>query len=172
MGDMPMTPGMMTIAGNYPQGANGSLAFDIASLTQFDQLNVSGHANLNGTLYVDLINGYLPQIGNMFDIMNFSGSSGTFSMVVGLPINDQEHFLLEYNSSNLTLDVVSGPDQQTPSGKGSGYYEPYISDVMAGSNQLDNFGPALSASAPEPGSLALFASGLVGILVARKRLRS
>jgi len=170
MGDMPNTIGMMAITGNYTQGANGSIAFDIASLTSFDQLNITGRASLNGTLFVDLLNGYVPQIGNLFDIMNFSSSSGTFSTTVGLPINNQEHFVLEYNSTNLTLDVVAGPDDQPQSGHGSSYYEPYVSEITDGADQLDNFSSP-GATAPEPGSLVLLASGLLGIAgVGRKRI--
>src|SRR5579862_6520530 len=151
MGDMPMTVGMMAITGNYSQGANGSIAFDIASLTSFD-----------------LLNGYVPQIGNMFDIMNFGSRSGTFSMTVGLPINNQEHFVLEYNSTNLTLDVVSGPDNQSQSGHGGAYYEPYISEITGGADRLDNFSSP-GATAPEPGSLVLLASGLLGIAGVRRK---
>jgi len=114
IGDGPMTVGLMAINGNYSQGPNGSLYVDIASLTQFDQLNISGHASLNGTLYVDLLNGYVPQIGNMFDVVNYSSGSGTFSMVIGLPINNQEHFVLEYNSTNLTARCGLRPGQSVP----------------------------------------------------------
>ncbi len=173
MGDMPMTIGTMAITGNYTQGTNGSLAFDIASLTSYDQLNINGHANLNGTLYVDLLNGYLPQIGNMFDIVNFSGSSGTFSMVLGLPINNNEHFVLEYNSTNLTLDVVSGPDNLPTSGHANGnayYYEPYISEVMQGANFGDLSGAAPASSVPEPGSIMLLLSGIAGIAGLRRKI--
>ncbi len=173
MGDMPMTVGNMMINGNYTQGANGSLAFDIASQTSYDQLNIAGHASLNGTLFVDLLNGYTPQIGNMFDIMNFSGSSGTFSMVLGLPINGQEHFVLEYNSTDLTLDVVAGPDNLPTSGRANGnvyYYEPYVSDVMQGSNPIDNLGSLSASSVPEPGSIVLLFSGIVGIAGLRRKI--
>ena len=163
MGDMPNTVGLMAITGNYTQGANGSLTFDIASLTQFDQLNVSGRASLNGLMTVDLLHGYVPQIGNMFDIMNFAGESGTFSTVSGLPINNQEHFVLEYNATNLTLDVVAGPGMQAGSGHGgSSSSEPYITPVTAGMN-LQNTSDAPSTPTPEPGSILLFGSGMMGI---------
>jgi hypothetical protein len=173
LGDMPMTIGTMAITGGYTQGANGSLYVDIASLTSYDQLNISGHASLNGLLSVDLLNGYIPQVGNMFDVVNFAGSSGTFSMVLGLPINNNEHFVLEYNSSNLTLDVVSGADLQATSGKwtGSGdvYYEPYVTDGSQAANLAYDLGSAPSGTVPEPGSLMLLASGIAGITALRQK---
>jgi len=173
IGDMPMTVGTMAIMGNYTQGGNGSLYVDIASLTQYDQLSVSGRASLNGLLNVDLLNGYVPQIGNMFDIMNFSSRSGTFSMVLGLPINNQEHFVLEYNADNLTLDVVSGPDLEANTGHWSGsgdvYYEPYVSQVSQDTSLGDFEGSAPSASVPEPGSILLLGSGILSIAALRRR---
>ena len=110
LGDQLMSIGQLAINGAYTQGLHGSLTADIAGAApgQYDQLNVSGHAQLNGLLTVDLLNGFVPQIGNTFDIMNFASESGTFSMVDGLPINSQEHFVLEYNATNLALDVVQG----------------------------------------------------------------
>ncbi len=110
-----MLVGQLAILGNYTQLANGSLTFDIAGPAngQYDQLNLSGNAQLNGLMTVDLLHGYVPQIGNTFDIMNFASASGTFSSVVGLPINGQEHFVLEYNPTNLTLDVEVGPNPGT-----------------------------------------------------------
>ena len=115
IGDAPMLVGQLAIMGNYTQLANGSLTFDIAGPAngQYDQLNLSGNAQLNGLMTVDLLHGYVPQIGNTFDIMNFASASGTFSSVVGLPINGQEHFVLEYNPTNLTLDVEVGPNPGT-----------------------------------------------------------
>jgi len=164
IGDSLMTVGQLSFLGNYTQGANGSLTFDIAGTApgRYDQLNVSGHAQLNGLMTVDLINGFIPQLGNTFDIMNFSSSSGAFSSVLGLPINNQEHFQLEYNSTDLTLDVVQG--QLSGADLGSG--------VWFASAESNNHGVSLIASAiaphddltsstPEPGTFLLFGSGLL-----------
>ncbi len=99
------------IVGNYTQGPNGSLTFVIAETGlgeyEFDQLNISGHAQFNGLLTVEL-RADPPPLGDTFDIVHFASESGTFSMVEGLPINSKEHFVLEYNPTDLTLDVVSG----------------------------------------------------------------
>lgn len=164
IGDAPMTVGQFSIVGNYTQGANGSLTFDIASLSQYDQLNVSGRAQLNGLMTVNLLNGYIPQVGNPFDIMNFASESGTFSMVIGLPINGQEHFILEYNSTNLTLDVVQG-QLARPTANGTYFVsEPYIAPGSAGSGfslTASNYGTP--SQTPEPGSFLLFGSGVLGL---------
>jgi hypothetical protein len=166
-GDAPITVGQLTFAGNYTQRANGSLTFDIAGQNQYDKMNVTGQAHLNGLMTVDLLHGYIPQIGNMFEIMTFAEESGTFSNVVGLPIDNQEHFVLEYNSTNLTLDVVAGQLAGITSVKlGSGNsisYEPFIQTADSGSGYQLAMNEAPSQSTPEPGSLLLFSSGLVTI---------
>ncbi len=180
IGDAPMLVGQMAIMGNYTQLANGSLTFDIAGPTsgQYDQLNVSGHAQLNGLMTVDLLHGYVPQIGNTFDIMNFTSTSGTFSSVVGLPINGSEHFVLEYNPSNLTLDVESG-QILGPTVTGHGAFstnDPFIPSGEQTGNDYslaasNNNGPA--GSTPEPSSVVLFASGMIALAgVLRSRGRS
>jgi hypothetical protein len=163
--------------GNYTQGANGSLTFDIAGNApgQYDELNVSGHAQLNGLMTVDLLNGYIPQLSNTFQIMNFGSESGSFSMVLGLPINNQEHFVLEYNSTNLTLDVQSGQISGPTTKGGNGTYfvsEPFISTAGdGGSSSLLAQNNPPGAATPEPASIVLFASGLAGIASTLRRKR-
>jgi hypothetical protein len=164
IGDAPMSVGELTITAGYTQRANGSLTFDIASLNSYDQLNVSGHAQLNGLMTVNLLSGYIPQVGNMFDIMNFASESGTFSTVVGLPIDNQEHFTLEYNATNLTLDVVSGPGLQATSGHGSSSSsEPFITPLGNNMSFVSSPDSQPASSVPEPGSILLFGSGIAGV---------
>ncbi len=163
-GDAPMTVGQLTFAGNFTQGANGGMTFDIASLSSYDKMNITGQARLNGMMTLDLLNGYVPQVGNLFEIMTFASESGTFSNVVGLPINGQEHFVLEYNSNNLTLDVVSGGLAGLSSLKtGASNNEPYI-EIAESTGLPMETGQGPLQTTPEPGSLLLLASGLAGTI--------
>lgn len=160
-----MTVGQLTFAGNYTQGANGSLTFDIAGQNNYDKMNITGEAHLNGLMTIDLLRGYLPQIGNLFEIMTFAGESGTFSNVVGLPINNQEHFTLQYNSTNLTLDVVSGQLAGLSSIKtGSTNNEPFIQIAQVGSASQLAMNEGSPQTTPEPDSIVLFSSGVMGII--------
>ncbi|MGA8492947.1 MAG: hypothetical protein WB711_21170 [Terriglobales bacterium] len=104
------TTGKLGITGAYTQTAAGSLDANIAGASsgQFNVLNVSGTATLNGTLNIKLLNNFVPLIGATFEILTARKLTGTFATVNGTKINDSEHFTVTYNSDNVTLTVVSG----------------------------------------------------------------
>ena len=83
-GDFPL-PGILTIngnAGNYTQGASDSLNIVIGGTTpgtQFSQLNVTGIANLNGTITVTPANGFVPAAGTQFTILTAASVVGQFA---------------------------------------------------------------------------------------------
>jgi hypothetical protein len=112
IGDAVGQAGTESITGTYTQTSKGVFNIDIggtAAGTQFDQLNISGAASLNGTLNLDLIDSFVPTVGETFAILNAASVTGTFSTVNGTSINENEHFAVLYNSDSVTLDVVSGP---------------------------------------------------------------
>jgi hypothetical protein len=99
-----------------------------------------------------LINGFVPTLTETFDILNASSVTGTFATVNGTSINGSEHFGVVYNANNVTLDVLSGPVGGSAWGGGS---------------------PTNNPSTPEPGSLVLLGSGLLGLAsYARRRMKS
>jgi len=110
-GDSATKPAMLSINGTYTQNSAGALNISIGGTTvgtQYGQLAVSNGVSLNGTLSIKLINGFVPAVGNSFVILTGSAISGTFAKVSGTSINSTEHFSVSYNSTNVTLTVVSG----------------------------------------------------------------
>jgi hypothetical protein len=110
-GDSSSKPGKLTLTGTYTQNSTGTLNISVGGTTagSFGDLAVSNGVNLGGTLSLKLINNFVPAIGDTFVVLNGSAVSGTFATVKGTSINSGEHFQLNYNPTNVTLSVVSGP---------------------------------------------------------------
>jgi hypothetical protein len=76
----------LTINGDYTQTAGGTLHLFIGGLqagSQYSQLVVNGLATLDGTLDVQLINGFRPQPGDQFQVLLFGEGRGTFAHQTG-----------------------------------------------------------------------------------------
>ena len=96
-----VTPGNLTIGGNFVQTAQGTLGIRLASTSNFDRLTVGGGATLNGTLTVGYLNGFNATPGDVFKIITTqTGVSGNFS-----------NFTDAHANANpmLTLHVVYQP---------------------------------------------------------------
>ena len=87
-GDMLIEPGgTLDIAGNLTLTSASTLDEQIGgapSSGQVGQIVVGGTAVLAGTFNLDLVNGFVPSIGQDFPVVTFQGVDGTFSMVNGL----------------------------------------------------------------------------------------
>ncbi len=73
--------GLLTISNNYTQGASGQLHIEIGGTTpgtQFDKVAVGSTVTLNGTLDVDVINGFMPPVGQVFGFLTYTNRSGDF----------------------------------------------------------------------------------------------
>ncbi|MCC7122649.1 MAG: filamentous hemagglutinin N-terminal domain-containing protein [Gammaproteobacteria bacterium] len=79
------SPGILTVDGNYTQGAGGTLAIEIGGLlpgADYDRLAVTGTASLNGTLGVSLTGGFTPGASDVFRVLTAAaGVNGNFSTV-------------------------------------------------------------------------------------------
>jgi uncharacterized repeat protein (TIGR01451 family) len=72
--------GAINVAGDYTQNSTGIINVDLngtAAGAQYDQLRVSGAANLGGTLKATL--GYAPSDGDVFDAVTFGSRSADFT---------------------------------------------------------------------------------------------
>jgi fibronectin-binding autotransporter adhesin len=98
----PGSPGILTIVGDYTQTSGGVLVIEIGGAnagSDFDQLNITGQATLDGALTVHLINGFQPNGGDRFPIMTFGSGSGTFATVNA----DGTVFTPSFDSGDVTL---------------------------------------------------------------------
>ena len=76
--------GSLAINGTYNQTSGGKLAIELGGYTPgtgHDQLAVSGHAIVGGTLNVSLVNGFRPNVGDTFAIITSSSEAGNFSTI-------------------------------------------------------------------------------------------
>lgn len=77
------SPGAITIGGDYTQLSAGTLDIELLGTTpatQYDQLNVTGTATLDGALDVALIGGYIPSGGETYDVLTFASKSADFAV--------------------------------------------------------------------------------------------
>ena len=75
------SPGTLTITGNYVQASTGSLNIEIASLTNFDRLNVSGTATLGGALNFIPYGGNALSYGEQYNILQAESIMGNFATI-------------------------------------------------------------------------------------------
>jgi hypothetical protein len=82
------SPGITNIIGNYTQSPAGNYAVEIGGIIQedeYDFLNVTGTANLGGTLGVTLLDlgsgPFSPSLGDSFDILVASNIIGQFDIL-------------------------------------------------------------------------------------------
>jgi VCBS repeat-containing protein len=107
------SPGILTITGNHTQGASGALNIEIGGLTvgsQFDRLQISGAATLNGTLNISLINSFVPSEGDSFQVLTFGSRSGDFATYNGLDIDGRLRFAPSFTANSLVLNVALAPN--------------------------------------------------------------
>jgi len=87
------SPGLMTVNGNVTFGPTSVLNMELGGLvagTQYDAIQISGNAALNGTLNLSLVNGFLPQPGNTFDLVTYGSHSGQFATLTGTAVGGNQ----------------------------------------------------------------------------------
>ena len=121
-----MSPGTLTIEGNFVQQSGGTLAVEITGVTsgsQNDLLTILGTGSLNGTISIRRPTGFVPVIGQGFTILTTTGTNtltGTFSSISS---PDQWHVVYLNNAAMIVFDGVGSPTCQ-PDFNGDGILDP------------------------------------------------
>jgi hypothetical protein len=126
-------------------GNTSVLEIELASIGDFDRLTISGNANLNGDLVLDLLNGFIPDFSDVFTIMTSGNDDvltlGEFANVANegmlLTVGGEGHFQVRYQSDGLNSQV-----------------------------QLYNF---TASAIPEPSAVTICMLGLSGFALLRRR---
>jgi hypothetical protein len=106
--------GTLHIDGDLHQEATSHLGIEIGGPpagTAFDQLQISGHGILSGTLYVSLVDDFEPDLGDSYEIVTCSPCLGAFAAVGGLEIDDAKVFEVTYTTNAVILEVVERPEE-------------------------------------------------------------
>ena len=107
------SPGILN-TGNITFGNGSLLNVELAGATAgtlYDVLNSSGSVNLQdgSKLKVSLINSFAPQNGDVFDILNFSSLTGTFTTVDLPALTGDNAWNLDNLYNDGTISVVPEP---------------------------------------------------------------
>ena len=102
--------GRLTINGNYTETNNASINIQLGGNTagvNFDQVDINGSANFDGTLNISLLNGFTPTVGSTFDVLTYDALNSLSNLdFTGLDINSTLKFLPQWSSNKLTIKVV------------------------------------------------------------------
>ncbi|CCI12080.1 conserved hypothetical protein [Microcystis aeruginosa PCC 9806] len=168
--------GRLTINGNYTETNNASINIQLGGNTaavNFDQIDINGTANFDGTLNVSLLNGFTPTLGSTFDVLTYDALNSLSNLdFTGLDINSTLQFLPQWSSNKLTLKVVDksapilaiAPTNVVESESHSGT-KPFTFTVTrsvntTGTNNV-NWAVTVTGSGSNPANATDFAGGLL-----------
>ena len=104
-----LSPGALTILGNYVQQSEGRLRIELIGEAgnEYDRLLVSGSTTLDGRLTLESAPGFLPPVGTQFNILG-GLRSGQFVTVEGDLLPNGSWYAPIYNPANVLLIVRRG----------------------------------------------------------------
>ncbi|HTL16984.1 MAG TPA: hypothetical protein VL793_07095, partial [Patescibacteria group bacterium] len=109
---------LATSAGkSYQQTAGATLSVSLGGSSGSSLAAIGGNATLNGQLQINLVNGFVPQSGQVFEVLSCTLLAGKFSTLSGSPLAGQV-WIPRYSSTNVTLLVAGQAVLNKPSFSG------------------------------------------------------
>jgi len=174
-----LLPTTLTVAGDYTQNTATTLQIDLLDTSNFDSVAVTGTAVLAGTLEVAGLVGFATSLGDQYQVLTAANIIGAFDdLLLPTPDTDQM-WVIQYESTSVSLLVtvagdfdgdgdVDGQDLAKWEGDFGGMGSD--ADGDGDSDGVDFLlwqqhfasGAATSLAVPEPATLLLLISGLLG----------
>jgi hypothetical protein len=108
LGDDSNNPGTLSVTGDYIQNAGGTLVEGIG-LSASGLLDVSGSVTLDGTLEINLLGGFTPTDGQIFDLIAFSGEEiNEFSKIIAADSADWRVLYNPNDNGQVDLEFDTG----------------------------------------------------------------
>ena len=112
-GLMQLDATILTVAKSFNQEAGGILNLSIlaapADANSHSQLSSDAELNLGGAVQIQLGQGFTPDVGASYTILNGSSRTGEFDTVTGLAIAGDRKFEVVYTDTGVQLNVVAVP---------------------------------------------------------------
>jgi uncharacterized repeat protein (TIGR01451 family) len=105
------TNGVINITGNYSGGSSGIVTVKLAgpSAGQFDQVNITGTATLDGTFNATFLGGFIPTTGTtVWQVITYASHSGSFA-TQNLPTFSTGTVTSATNPTSFDLTAVTPP---------------------------------------------------------------
>jgi hypothetical protein len=161
-------PGEVTFGGDVTFGGGSTLDVEIGGTqpgTQYDVVHVTGTATLDGTLRVTLLDGFVPQPGDAFQVLTFGSRAGDFAQYAGLDLGSGRVLrpLFSDHALSLVLPPAGGPRVTgvfVSSAAWSNSFKNFLQSSGAGSGQ---FGFAVPSGPGQLGGLPWTNANRVGV---------
>ena len=141
--------------------AAGTLNLGLSSLTDFGKVGVSGTATLGGRLNVTLLNGYVPETNDTFQVMTFGATNRTFDDYSGLDAGSYRYFKPVFTETTLTLETRRAP---IATNDAVTLNEDTVADLDVLANDNDAYGFPLSVASFTQGTHGTVSSNANGTL--------
>jgi hypothetical protein len=98
--------GTYTLTGALTQ--NGTIVLELRNATTFDRLVTNTTLNSNGSYTISLIDDYIPEIGDAFEVLSFNSSTGNFDNFNLPELPTGRIWDVQVTTNAVTLEVICG----------------------------------------------------------------